>query len=168
MLVVHQGRYVRLYPLGMLLQHHVQSVQLHRIHPGVELYIFVQTQRYFTSYCRCYTARKPCYYHLFIIFAKKIMKNLTLIISVLIPLFSFLSTILMTYADRNKVRVDPLSGFNKAMSVLNTSGHNPSKAKSDEKMELHNKKMNRIWSWGIVFLIISFVLSIIFIVLQQI
>ncbi|KAA5270465.1 hypothetical protein KQP61_11455 [Bacteroides faecis] len=96
------------------------------------------------------------------------MKSLTLIISVLIPLFSFLSTILMTYADRNKVRVDPLSGFNKAMSVLNTSGHNPSKAKSDEKMELHNKKMNRIWSWGIVFLIISFVLSIIFIVLQQI
>ncbi|MCS2652954.1 hypothetical protein NXV35_16725 [Bacteroides faecis] len=68
------------------------------------------------------------------------MKSLTLIISVLIPLFSFLSTILMTYADRNKVRVDPLSGFNKAMSVLNTSGHNPSKAKSDEKWSCITKR----------------------------
>nr|DAR13337.1 MAG TPA: hypothetical protein [Caudoviricetes sp.] len=29
----------------------------------IELHIFIQAQRYFTSYCGCYTARKTCYHH---------------------------------------------------------------------------------------------------------
>lgn len=74
----------------------------------------------------------------------------------------------MTYADRHKVKIDPFSGFNKMLGVLNKDMSNPSNAKSDELMELNNMKMNRIWWLGIVCLIISFALSILFIVLQQI
>lgn len=96
------------------------------------------------------------------------MKNILLIISILIPTFSFLSTLLMTYADRHKVSVNPLSGFNKAMKFLNNSYYNPSQDQTDTLMEINNKKMNRIYISGIICLVLSFILSIIFIVLQQI
>lgn len=96
------------------------------------------------------------------------MKNILLIISILIPTFSFLSTLLMTYADRHKVSVNSLSGFNKAMKFLNNSYYNPSQDQTDTLMEINNNKMNRIYISGIICLVLSFILSIIFIVLQQI
>lgn len=96
------------------------------------------------------------------------MKNLSLIISVLIPAFSFFSTLLMTYADRHTVPVDPFSVFHRAAATVNTRGYNQSKAASDIRMEQNNRKMKRIWWAGIICLIISFALSILFIVLQQI
>lgn len=89
-------------------------------------------------------------------------------ISVLIPFFSFLSTTLMTYADKHTVRIDPLSVLHRAAAVLNPRDYNPSKAASDIQMELNNKKMKRIWYIGIACLVISFLLSLVFIILQQI
>ena len=71
------------------------------------------------------------------------MKCMLLIISVLIPLFSFLSTLLITYADRHKVPVNSFSSFNKAMKSLNRAYYNPSQAGSDTLMELNNRKMKK-------------------------
>ena len=92
------------------------------------------------------------------------MKNLTLIISVLIPVFSFLSTTLMIYADRHTVSVDPLSVIHRATAILTTKDYNPSKAASDKMMELHNRKMRRIWFLGIICLIVSFALSLLLVI----
>lgn len=96
------------------------------------------------------------------------MKNILLIISILIPMFSFLSTLLMTYADRHKVPTNPFSGLNRAMKTLNINSYNPSQDHSDYIMEMNNKKMNRIYILGIICLILSFILSIVFVVIQQI
>nr|DAX36372.1 MAG TPA: hypothetical protein [Caudoviricetes sp.] len=36
----------------------------------IKLNVFVQTQSYLTSECGCYTARKTCYYHIFMYICK--------------------------------------------------------------------------------------------------
>lgn len=74
----------------------------------------------------------------------------------------------MTYADRHKVPVNPFSVFNRAMKTLNSNYYNPSQDHSDYRMEMNNKKMNRIYFIGIICLILSFILSIAFVVIQQI
>lgn len=96
------------------------------------------------------------------------MEKLSFIISVLIPFFSFLSTLLMTYADRHTIPIDPLSVVERAAAETNKSHYNPQKAQFDTKKELHNRKMKWIYNIGIGCLITSFLLSVTFIVLQQI
>lgn len=96
------------------------------------------------------------------------MEKLLLTISVFIPFFSFLSTSLMIYADKHTVSIDTLSVMERAAAELNDSHYKPHKAEFDRKKELHNRKMKWIYNAGVGCLVLSFLLSIIFIVLQQI
>lgn len=73
----------------------------------------------------------------------------------------------MIYADKHTVPIDPLSVVERAAAELNDSHYKPHKAKFDIKKELHNRKMKWIHNAGIGCLVLSFLLSIIFVLLQQ-
>ncbi len=90
------------------------------------------------------------------------MKDLTIIFTTLVPAFSFISTLLITYSDRRLIHTDPNLPFAKMVNLLNNKngGANISNIMAHDKLYIpHNNKMKCLFWLGIACLFLSFLSS---------
>jgi len=88
-------------------------------------------------------------------------RHFNTLILLLIPILSVAGTILIMYADKKKIKTDPLIGLYKTASELNSNNVPIDKIKSyDNCYYPHNKRMKRLKVLGVIMIIFSAVITI--------